>query len=217
MPPVRVGSVYEPDWDAIAKFPDALVVTSVPLPEKYLIKLQQAGYSVLTLPHADSVEGIKENYMTLARVLAGDYTGRGLAEEAAAHIDSCLAAATSALSALPEAPDASLLAAYPYQMATGDSFEGRLLTSVGFTNSAGDYTGWLYPEEELKALEPDVIFCAREEDVPTVMTSYEYKSVAACKNKKVTAVDFSVFQNQTLRMFDTLVEMASFAAAPVSE
>ena len=33
------------------------------------------------------------------------------------------------------------------------------------------------------------------------------------KNDKVMAIDFTAFQNQSLRMFDTLAEMAKFTAA----
>ena len=47
--------------------------------------------------------------------------------------------------------------------------------------------------------------------------SYEYKVVAAVKNDKVMAIDFTAFQNQSLRMFDTLAEMAKFTAAEPAE
>ena len=80
-----------------------------------------------------------------------------------------------------------------------------------------DYTNWLYPESELRALEPDVIFCAEADEVETVKQSYEYKVVAAVKNDKVMAIDFTAFQNQSLRMFDTLAEMAKFTAAEPAE
>ena len=51
----------------------------------------------------------------------------------------------------------------------------------------------------------------------TVKQSYEYKVVAAVKNDKVMAVDFTAFQNQSLRLFDTLIEMARFAAGTPAE
>ena len=47
----------------------------------------------------------------------------------------------------------------------------------------------------------------------TVKASYEYSVVAAVKNAKVTAIDFTAFQNQSLRMFEQLDEMAQLAAA----
>lgn len=51
----------------------------------------------------------------------------------------------------------------------------------------------------------------------TVKQSYEYKVAAAVKNDKVMAIDFTAFQNQSLRMFDTLAEMAKFTAAEPAE
>ena len=62
-----------------------------------------------------------------------------------------------------------------------------------------------------------MIFCAEADEVETVKQSYEYKVVAAVKNDKVMAVDFTAFQNQSLRLFDTLIEMARFAAGTAAE
>jgi ABC-type Fe3+-hydroxamate transport system substrate-binding protein len=172
---------------------------------------------VLVLPRADSVEGIKQNYRALGSLLAGNVTGTAAAETVSMAIDSKLAEATAALSGMAAAPDATLLISYPYRMATGDTLEGQLLAQVGFHCSGADYTNWLYPESELRALEPDVIFCAEADEVETVKQSYEYKVVAAVKNDKVMAIDFTAFQNQSLRMFDTLAEMAKFTAAEPAE
>lgn len=213
-PAVRMGTVYSPDWDAIAGFRGALVLTSVPLTQRNLLKLQQAGYSVLTLPRADSSDGIRRNLLSLAAVLGGRHAGAEAADRLFQLMDARLAAARASLSACAGPMDAALLAAYPCQMATGDTLEGKLLESVGFTLSGAAFSGWQCPAEELKSLEPDVIFCARAEDVETVRNSREYRSTAAVRNGKVTAVDFTAFQNQSLRMFDTLAEMASFAASP---
>lgn len=185
--------------------------------ESTLTELQQAGAQVLVLPRADSVEGIKQNYRALGSLLAGNVTGTAAAETVSTAIDSKLAEATAALSGMAAAPDATLLISYPYRMATGDTLEGQLLAQVGFHCSGADYTNWLYPESELRALEPDVIFCAEADEVETVKQSYEYKVVAAVKNDKVMAIDFTAFQNQSLRMFDTLAEMAKFTAAEPAE
>lgn len=209
----RMGTVYAPDLDAIKASGATLLLTSVQLTEADLTALQQAGIAILCLPRADSVDGIKANYQSLGSVLGGKVTGAAAAEQVVLQIDSKLAAAKAALSALTQPMDATLLISYPYQMATGDTLEGRLLAEIGFTCSGGAYTDWLYPEEELKALEPDVIFCANAEDVKTVTESYEYKSVAAAKNDKITGIDFTAFERQSLRMFETLVQMAQFAVS----
>ena len=143
----------------------------------------------------------------------GNVTGAAAAQEVGSRIDERLAHAKGVLAGEAERPDATLLVAYPYRMATGDTLEGRLLEEIGFHCSGAEYRNWLYPQEELKALEPDVIFCAEADEVETVKASYEYSVVAAVKNGKVTAIDFTAFQNQSLRMFEQLDEMAQFAAA----
>ena len=194
-----------------------LVLCTVQPTESTLTGLQQMGAQVLVLPRADTVEGIKQNYRALGSLLAGNVTGMAAAEAVGQAIDQKLAAAKTALSGLAAAPDATLLISYPYRMATGDTIEGKLLAEVGFHCSGAEYTNWLYPESELKALEPDVIFCADADEVDTVKQSYEYSVVAAVKNGKVKAIDFTAFQSQSLRMFDMLAEMAEFAAATPTE
>ncbi len=215
----RMGSAYQPDVEKIKASGAQLVLCTVQPTESALVALQQAGAQVLVLSRASTVEGIKQNYRALGMALAGNVTGSAEADAIGTMIDTKLTEAAAALSAagLETAPDATLLISYPYRMATGDTLEGKLLEQVGFHCSGADYTNWLYPESELKALEPDVIFCAEADEVETVKQSYEYKVVAAVKNDKVTAIDFTAFQNQSLRMFDTLIEMAQFMAGTPAE
>lgn len=213
----RMGSAYHPDIDKIKASGAALVLCTVQPTESVLTELQQAGAQVMVLPRAAATDGIKQNYRALALLLFGNATGAAEADAIGTMIDAKLAEAAAALSGMAAAPDATLLISYPYRMATGDTLEGKLLEQVGFHCSGADYTDWLYPESELAALEPDVIFCADADEVETVKTSYEYKVVAAVKNDKVTAIDFTAFQNQSLRMFDTLTEMAKFAAGTAAE
>ena len=209
----KMGSIYEPDTEAVKTAGAVLVVCTAQPTESTLVELQQAGAQVLVLPRADSVEGIKQNYRALGLALGGNVTGAAAAQEVGSRIDERLAHAKGVLAGEAERPDATLLVAYPYRMATGDTLEGRLLEEIGFHCSGAEYRNWLYPQEELKALEPDVIFCAEADEVETVKASYEYSVVAAVKNGKVTAIDFTAFQNQSLRMFEQLDEMAQFAAS----
>lgn len=215
----RMGSAYQPDVDKIKASGAQLVLCTVQPTESILLELQQAGAQVLVLPRAATVDGIKQNYRALGMALAGNVTGGAEADAIGTMIDTKLAEAAAALSAAGRetALDATLLISYPYRMATGDTLEGKLLEQVGFHCSGAEYTDWLYPESELAALEPDVIFCAEADEVETVKQSYEYKVVAAVKNDKVMAVDFTAFQNQSLRLFDTLIEMARFAAGTPAE
>ena len=105
---------------------------------------------------------------------------------------------------------AILLRQMGYGMATGDTFEGKLLEELGYVNDAAAYTGWLYDRANVAALEPDVIFADLSITVDQVKQSAIYSPVAAVKNNKVMNVDFTVFERQSPRMFETLREMGRF-------
>ena len=105
---------------------------------------------------------------------------------------------------------AILLRQMGYGMATGDTFEGKLLEELGYVNDAAAYTGWLYDRANVAALEPDVIFADVSIPVDQVKQSVIYRPVAAVKNNKVMNVDFTVFERQSPRMFETLREMGRF-------
>ena len=152
----KMGSIYQPDTEAVKAAGAVLVVCTAQPTESTLVELQQAGAQVLVLPRADSVEGIKQNYRALGLALGGNVTGAAAAQEVGSRIDERLAHAKGVLAGEAERPDATLLVAYPYRMATGDTLEGRLLEENGFHCSGAEYRNWQYPQEELKALETDV-------------------------------------------------------------
>ena len=98
-----------------------------------------------------------------------------------------------------------------YGMATGDTFEGSLLEELGFVNDAAAYTDWLYDREDVADLEPDVIFAGQSISIDEIKSSAIYQPVAAVLNDKIMNVDLTVFERQSPRMFQTLLEMAKFA------
>ena len=206
----RMGSAYEPDIEAIAATGAKLVVTTVQLTESDLTALQQKGINILYLERADTTSGIKSNYETLGKVLGGNVSGATAAAAITAEIDSLMSKAQASLSV--KQASAVLLTGYPYQMATGDTPEGKLLAEAGFKNPAAAATGWLYPVEQKNALTPDVIFCASDEILESVNSGKEYNSSPAVTNGKVEAVDLAAFQRQSLRLFRMLADMAAYAA-----
>ena len=65
----KMGSIYQPDTEAVKAAGAVLVVCTAQPTESTLVELQQAGAQVLVLPRADSVEGIKQNYRALGLAL----------------------------------------------------------------------------------------------------------------------------------------------------
>ena len=203
----RCGTVLAPDVERIRSQGADLVVASAKLTEKDLIRFQQLEIPVLVLERAETLEELRQNYLDLALALMGSTAGKnhgeGYWEELTGMIE-------EGASAGDTAPKAILLRQMGYGMATGDTFEGALLEELGFVNDAKAYTGWLYDRANVTALEPDVIFADTSISVDAVKKSVIYQPVAAVKNDKVMNVDFTVFERQSPRMFETLREMGKF-------
>lgn len=204
----KCGSVLTPDLERIAELEADLVVAAANLIESDLVLLQQQNIPVVILPYADSLAGLKQNYIAMATAMEGKAGAETGATYWATLEDKLSDAAALAQG---DAPVAILLREMDYSMATGDTFEQELFDAVGLTNDAKRFTNWLYDRAEVAALEPEVIFVNKAIDPDTVKQSAVYKPVAAVKNDRIMTVDLAVFERQSPRMFDTLLEMAEFA------
>ena len=205
----RCGTVLSVKTSAVQRQDFDLVVAAAALPEQDLIWFQQQDIPVLVLERAESLEELRQNYLDLALALMGNTSGKnhgegyweelaGLIEEGAGYSDG-------------SHPRAILLREMGYGMATGDTFEGSLLEELGFVNDATAYTDWLYDREDVADLEPDVIFADQSISIDEIKSSAIYQPVAAVLNDKIMNVDLTVFERQSPRMFQTLLEMARFA------
>ena len=186
-------------------------MASAKLTELDLIWFQQQEIPVVVLERAESMEELRQNYLDLALALMGRTAGANHGEGYWEELEGMLEEGAGAVVSTGEAPRAILLRQMGYGMATGDTFEDLLLTRLGFINDAENYTGWLYDRADVADLEPDVIFADSSITVDEVKGSVIYQPVAAVKNNKVMNVDFTVFERQSPRMFETLREMGRFA------
>lgn len=206
----RCGTALAPDREQIQSQGADLVVASAGLTRRDLIWFQQQEIPVLVLERAESLEALRQNYLDLALALMGKTSGQNHGEGYWEELSGMLREGR-----LPEGSPpvkAILLRQMGYGMATGETFEGKLLEELGFVNDAAAYTGWLYDRANVAALEPDVIFADNSIPVSEVKQSVIYRPVAAVLNDKVMNVDFAVFERQSPRMFETLREMGRFAA-----
>lgn len=204
----RCGSVLAPATGTILAQGADLVVASAELSERDLIWFQQQEIPVVVLKRANSMEELRQNYLDLALACMGRTAGKNHGEGYWEELEEMLEAGANAVEGSPRA---ILLRQMGYGMATGDTFEGALLEELGFTNDAENYTGWLYDKADVAALEPDIIFADSSITVAEVKQSAIYQPVAAVKNDKVMNVDFTVFERQSPRMFETLRDMGKFA------
>lgn len=98
-----------------------------------------------------------------------------------------------------------------FTVATGDTFEGAMLETIGFENVAGAYGGWTYPLDFISQYDPDVIFCNEDITIPMLEQNANYKGLQATIHDIVYSYDFTAFERQGKRMFDMLEDMAKKA------
>lgn len=210
----RCGTVLAPNFETILAQGADLVVASADLTERDLIRFQQQEVPVVVLERAESMGELRQNYLDLALALMGRTAGENHGEGYWEELEGMVKEGAEAVSSAGGPLKAILLRQMGYGMATGETFEGALLEELGFVNDAKNYTGWLFDKADVAILEPDVIFADSAITVAEVKQSVIYQPVAAVINDKVMNVDFTVFERQSPRMFETLREMGKFAANP---
>lgn len=216
----RCGTPQQINFDALGKVNPQLVVTSTPLIESELIRLQQRDIQVLVLPRANTIDELRTLYVNLARALEGDTTGREAGET---YFDS-FTKLMDVLGDLGKAymtekgakPNVVMIRMLDYTVATGDTFEGRLLEAIGLKNLASGYGQWLFPKEDAAALTPDLIIAHTPITIPVLEKNQVYKKTQAVIKDRVINVDMIAFERQSPRMFDELERIALFAYEGVS-
>ncbi len=211
----RCGTALQPDFSAIDRRPIDLVVSSVPLVESDLVRFQQKNIPVLILARSNTLEGVYDNYISLATAMEGNVTGAQTGKDFVNGLKELINEAEgygNAYNAQNEKKiRAILLRKMSYGMATGDTFEQKLFDLLGLKNEAEPYGDWLYLKKDVAALEPDVIFADTSITAEEIIASTVYKPVAAAKNKRIMNVELAVFERQSPRMFETLLQMAKYA------
>ena len=103
------------------------------------------------------------------------------------------------------------LADLPLTMATGETFEGQLLNQMGFVNLGELGSRWKYPEVELDALQPEIIFYDNTLSPEQIIESETYAQTPAVQSEQLYAVDFAAIRLKGLPMISELAKMAQAA------
>lgn len=201
------GTSALPDLDMIGQLAPQVVFSSAALSQDDTVKLQQMGAEVVIAPPAETLDELKILYETVGMVLDGMETGKQNADDVFAPYQAKYDALVRASETISTPLSAVYLCSEPLTMATGDTFVGTLMQSVGIQNSAEDFSGWEYPEDKAVDLYPDAIFYGEPVDEAFLKESKVYNTTDAVKNDMIFPVDSTAFDRQSGRMFDELYNM----------
>ena len=206
------GTVNSVEIDELLALKPSLVLSVSPIAEAARTALTEENITVLVLPRANDPAELSELYTNISTIFEGEAIGTEKGEGFFAEHYAIVEAAAQKLGEAHEKPlEAAYLRVMPLTLATGDSFEGKLLAACGFTNSAEGYTEWIYPQEKAVDLMPEVIFYDKAIGIDAIKATQIYNTTPAYKNEKCFEVDMEVFERQGARMFAMLEQMVESA------
>ncbi len=208
------GSPQQIDFDEIFQSGANLVISSTAPTEEDITKLQQMNIDLLVISRASDLGELKSLYQDVAIALEGSRSGTKIGDEYWGVFESRfeeLAQRSESYAAQADGPPTVIfLRILNYTMATGDTFESRLLSELGFENLAQSYGDWTYPESQAAALTPDLIISNLDITIPILEQNSVYRSTQAVIQDQVVTVDMAAFERQTPRMLDELERVADF-------
>lgn len=197
------GSGANPDFDRIIELHPSLLITQSPMANKDILKLSDAGITVMFLPVPDSIEGLYDMYRSLALIFEGSINGEGLAEEKLkelkAAFDSAKGSCDSLIYIMNITDDG-------FSAATGESFAGDFASCFG-KNAAASFSGFAMTAEELCEADPQVIFLAH----PLKSSDFDEETaqqLSAFENGFVYVIDGSLIERPTSRLAGITLSIA---------
>ena len=204
------GTSLDPDIEQIVQSKPDWVLTSSPLRQSQVNELAEQQIQVITFSQPETLDELYDRYRQLFTLCYG-LEGTQKANEFLDSFRSKLEAAISPASEyakLSGSKTAVYLAQLDFTMATGETFEGELLDTMGLKNLGELGSRWNYPEIESDILNPQVLFYDSTLSLEQIEQSEIYGSCTAVQNGDVYPIDFTSIRLCGLSMIDTLSTMA---------
>lgn len=206
------GTVLLPNIEQIEILKTDVVVTSVEMTADNLARLSENGTKVIVIEPPNDLQGLLDNYKSLAKIILGAEEGEAVGNDFSSSISAFVQDLKTAIGSQEE-KNILYLRQLDFGMATGDSFEGKLFANLGLKNFAEAHTDWLYPVEVAESDEGK----AELKQVDTILIGYPditvemlekneyYKSLPAVVEDNIIFVNYEAMERQSLRMFEQLL------------
>lgn len=207
------GTALDADIEQIVQANPDWVLVSSQMRKSQKEELKSQNIEVITFSRPNDLEEIQERYrqlFTLCYGLDGNKKAEDFLKNYREKLDAILKPAAE-YARLGQSKSAIYLAKPDYTMATGETFEGRLLSQMGLRNIGDFGSRWNYPEEELEQLDPDIIFYDETLSPESISQSEIYANSQAVRSNALVAVDFSAVRLQGMPMLEEISKMAQTA------
>lgn len=205
-----VGTVYEPDIEAIIELKPDLVIGSAIFSEDAGKRLTELGIPVAVLYDSGNMDGVYEIIRKAGELAGKKEEGNRLAEETKKLADDTIAKYQGEEYADFVRPTVYYALDYGYgdYTAGGDTFIGQLIAAAGGDNIAQDIEGWSIDHERLVEADPKIIL-VRLGEAEKFCKTPGYEELGAVKNGRVYEIDADhLLDRQGYRNAEALKQLA---------
>lgn len=205
----KIGTVMEPNIEAIVSIRPDIVIASETNPPQYLDRLRSLGIRTMVLPPEKSYADICRNFLTLGTALGAERSARSLIAFADQRINTIRRNIETAapVRVFWEAGAQPLVTMGP------GTFIDQLISMGGGSNIArrSPVRYMRYSREEVLKQDPEVIILVTMGDVTRneIVAWRKYKALRAVKNNRIYVVDAHSVCSPTPMAFAEGLEMVS--------
>ncbi len=196
-----LGSLTEPDIEAIVALSPDVVIASTHFPEDALNRLIDAGQNVAVLMGQESFQGTYDGILRPVSELLGDPKA---GEKLISSMEATVTDALIKVAAFSENPTVYYVVGFGEGgdwTAGGDTFIGQMIEMAGAVNIAADVSGWAFSIESIVDRDPDLILLPGWAEAIFVTTPI-YSDLRAVGNGNVIVIDENAIVRQGPRLAD---------------
>ena len=202
-----IGSLREPDIEAIAELNPDIVIASTHFTKESLDKLKALSIPVVVFADQDSFEGVYNTINGIGRLTGSEEAAGDLISE----MKTTVSFVTEAVNGKNQPSIYYVIGFGEYGdfTAGGDTFINQVIEMAGGNNIASDIKGWSFSLEEIVESDPDILICSKFWDTKeSIKTTNGYKSLRSVKNGQLFEIDNNMLDRQGPRLAEGLEALA---------
>ncbi|MDA3940883.1 MAG: ABC transporter substrate-binding protein [Spirochaetia bacterium] len=202
-----IGSLMEPDIEAIAELSPDVVIASTHFTKESLNKLTALSIPVVILADQDSFEGAYKTIEDISRIIGAEIEGNKLTTDMKNTVNKVKKAVSG-----KEKPSVYYVIGfgeYGDFTAGGDTFINQIIEMAGGNNIASGIKGWSFSLEQIVDSDPDILVCSKFWGVKSSIKSTNgYNDLKAVRNGDLFEIDNNMLDRQGPRLAEGLKALA---------
>lgn len=202
-----IGSLREPDIEAIAELNPDIVIASTHFTKESLDKLTTLSIPVVVLADQDSFSGVYQTITDIGLLIGAEDEGKALISSMEDTVNSVIDAVKN--KATPTVYYVIGFGEYGDFTAGGDTFISQIIEMAGGNNIASETKGWSFSLEQIVDSDPDILVCSKFWDTKSsIENTNGYNDLRAVKSGNLFTIDNNMLDRQGPRLAEGLKALA---------